>query len=146
MTGELPTWHTARARLWARAAAGWADAGAELAWLDCTTGDRWGAADQRSGEAFTARLQGLFAAVRRLEAGPGARRTGARLLVTSHRPLDSAALAGLTSARRGVAVAMGHPSLAADLSAFLGEGWQVGQVYDCDVADVCEPETANRNP
>jgi hypothetical protein len=146
MTGELPTWHTARARLWARAAAGWADDGAELAWLDFTDGDRWGAADQRGGEAFAAKLQGLFAVVRRLEAGPGERRTGARLLVTSHRPLRAEALAGLTAARRGVAVAMGHPSLATDLSAFLGDGWQVGQVYDCDVADVCEPDTGNRKP
>jgi len=146
MTGELPTWHTARARLWAQAAAGWADGGAELAWLDFTGGDRWGAADQRSGDAFTAKLQGLFAAVRRLEAGSGERRTGARLLVTSHRPLRAEAFAGLTAARRGVAVAMGHPSLASDLSAFLGDGWQVGEVYDCDVADVCEPDTGNRNP
>jgi len=138
--GEPVTWRAARSRLWTQAASGWADGGSELAWLDFTEGDRWGAADQRGGEAFTAKLQTLFASVRRLGAGPGERRTGARLLVTSHRPLPAEALAGLTAARRGFAVAMGHPSLAADLRSFLGEGWQVGQVYDCDAADL-EPES-----
>lgn len=141
LTSEPAAWRDARARLWALAAGGWADGGAELAWLDLTAGDRWGAADQRSGEAFTRKLQSLFAAVRRLGAGPGDRRAGSRLLVTSHRPLPGEALAGLQAARRGVAVAMGHPSLAGDLSSFLGEGWQIGQVYDCDVADL-EPESA----
>jgi len=140
---EPATWRAARARLWARAAAGWADGSAELAWLDFTAGDRWGAADQRSGEAFTVKLQGLFASVRRPGAGPGERRINARLLVTSHRPLPSEALAGLSAPSRGVAVAMGHPSLAADLTSFLGQGWQVGQVYDCDVADL-EPDSVGR--
>jgi hypothetical protein len=111
-----------------------------LAWLDGTTGDRWGAADQRGGEAFTTKLQNLFASVRRLGVGPLARQCSARLLVTSHRPLRAEALAGLAAPSRGVAVAMGHPSLAADLTSFLGEGWRVGQVYDCDVADL-EPES-----
>lgn len=143
LVSEPATWRAARARLWARAAAGWADGSAELGWLDFTTGDRWGAADQRSGEAFTTKLQGLFASVRRLAAGPGDRRTSVRLLVTSHRPLPVEALAELSTPSRGVAVAMGHPSLAADLTSFLGEGWQVGQVYDCDVADL-EPESAER--
>ncbi|MBK7769347.1 MAG: hypothetical protein IPI48_02110 [bacterium] len=63
-----------------------------------------------------------------------------RLLVTSHRPLALTALATLHPAPSGVAVAMGHPSLAGDLTRFLGPGWRVGQVFDCDVADL-EPES-----
>ncbi|MBK6734771.1 MAG: glycoside hydrolase family 3 protein [bacterium] len=141
LTVEAPAWRAARARLWAVAAAGWADPDLDLGWIDATTGDRWGAADARSGAAFTARLGRLFAAVRHVDGDPaGAGFRPVRLLVTSHRPLALTVLAALHPARSGVAVAMGHPSLAGDLTRFLGAGWRVGQVYDCDVADL-EPES-----
>ncbi|MBK9473783.1 MAG: glycoside hydrolase family 3 protein [bacterium] len=141
LTVEAPAWRAARARLWAVAAAGWADPDLDLGWIDATTGDRWGAADARSGAAFTARLGRLFAAVRHVDGDPaGAGFRPVRLLVTSHRPLALTALAALHPAPSGVAVAMGHPSLAGDLTRFLGAGWRVGQVYDCDVADL-EPES-----
>ena len=142
LTVEAPAWRAARARLWAVAAAGWADPDLDLGWIDATTGDRWGAADARSGAAFTDRLGHLFAAVRHVDGDPAVAgfRPG-RLLVTSHRPLALTALAALHPARSGVAVAMGHPSLAGDLTRFLGAGWRVGQVYDCDVADL-EPESS----
>lgn len=135
---EPAAWRVARARLWQAAAGGWADAGATVDWLDLTAGDRWGAADQRGDALFAARLGGLFAAVRRV-GEPDGEAIGARLLVTSHRPLPEAALRGRAAAPRGIAVAMGHPSLAGDLSEWLGKGWQVGQVYDCDVSDL-DPE------
>jgi hypothetical protein len=142
LTVEAPAWRAARARLWAVAAAGWADPTLDLGWIDATTGDRWGAADARSGAAFTERLGHLFAAVRHLDGSPaGAGFRPERLLVTSHRPLSLTALAALRPAPSGVAVGMGHPSLAGDLTRFLGAGWRVGQVFDCDVADL-EPESA----
>lgn len=128
-------WRAARSRLWRQAAAGWADPAASCDWLDLTTGDRWGAADQRGDAGFAARLGGLFASVRPVAPGE-ARAMGPRLLVTSHRPLPPHALAGCGFAAAGFAVAMGHPSLAGDLSGLLGSGWRVGQVFDCDVADL----------
>jgi hypothetical protein len=132
-------WRAARARLWQAAAGGWADAAATVNWLDFTAGDRWGAADQRGDALFAARLGSLFAAVRRV-GEPDGDAIGARLLVTSHRPLPEAVLRGRAAAAQGVAVAMGHPSLVGDLSEWLGEGWRVGQVYDCDVSDLA-PES-----
>lgn len=149
LVAEAPAWRAARERLWAAAAADWAAPGLELTWLDATAGDRWGAADQRSGEAFAARLGGRFAVIRRLGGAGGAfagEVAGQRLLVTSHRPLAAMALAGVRRAASGVAVAMGHPSLARDLAQMLGTGWRVGQVYDCDAADLAwvaggEPES-----
>lgn len=140
--GSLPSWQAARARLWRREAHGWAAADRDLAWLDATGGDRWGAADLRSGDAFAARLAGLFRTVQRLGGGdavPGAGTGCDRLLVTSHRPLEPGRLQALAPAARGVALAMGHPSLAGDLGAHLGPGWRVGQVYDCDVLDLGDP-------
>lgn len=144
ITGDLPAaepaaWRAARARLWHAAAGGWADAGATVDWLDFTAGDRWGAADQRGDAQFAARLAGLFALVRRV-GEPDGEAIGGRLLVTSHRPLPEAALRGRMAAAEGMAVAMGHPSLAGDLSDWLGKGWRVGQVFDCDVSDLA-PES-----
>lgn len=136
---EPAAWRAARYRLWQAAAGGWADGGATVDWLDLTAGDRWGAADQRGDARFAARLRGLFAAVRRV-GEPDGEAIGARLLVTSHRPLPAAALRGRAAAAQGIAVAMGHPSLAGDLSEWLGTGWRVGQVYDCDVSDLA-PES-----
>ncbi len=128
-------WREARARLWAKAADGWADAAQAVDWLDLTRGDRWGAADQRGDALFAARLETRFAAVRRLDVeGGGA--VGPRLLVTAHRPLPAGLTGRFVVGGAGVAVAMGHPSLAGDLSAWLGSGWRVGQVFDCDVADL----------
>jgi hypothetical protein len=138
---DPPAWRAARGRLWAREAAGWNAPAAELAWLDFTEGDRWGAADQRGGAAFAARLAGLFGDVTRLACDGDGRALPDRLLVTSHRPLPAGALAGLRGPARGVALAMGHPSLTADLTAWLGVGWRIGQLYDCDAADLApEPE------
>lgn len=149
LTAPAPSWSEVRSRLWQREARGWADRARPLAWLDATAGDRWGAADQRSGEAFSSALSGLFAAVRRF--GPAGGNRGAdgaadaggagcdRLLVTSHRPLAREHLAGLPLAAGGVALAMGHPSLGSDLAAVLGSGWRVGQVFDCDAADLGGP-------
>lgn len=129
-------WRDARGRLWAREAAGWNAPDAELGWLDFTEGDRWGAADQRGGADFAARLAALFARVSRLPREGDGRPAPARLLVTSHRPLPAGALAGRRVPPRGVALAMGHPSLTADLTVWLGAGWRVGQLYDCDAADL----------
>ena len=136
---DAAAWNEARARLWAPAADGWSDRLEDLVWLDATEGDRWGAADQRSDRAFSARLEGLFASVRRsapIPDGPWAPGGLRRLLVTSHRPLAPGRLAGLPAAPAGVALAMGHPSLSGDLRRFLGTGWRVGQVFDSDVADL----------
>jgi hypothetical protein len=138
---EPAPWRAARARLWAQAAAGWPAGDREVAWLDYTGDDRWGAADQRSGAAFAAKLRTLFATVRRVPVVPGGREGTARLLVTSHRPLPPGALDGLRMPPGGVALAMGHPSLAAELSGWLGGGWHVGQVFDCDVADLAPAES-----
>lgn len=138
-------WVRARARLWTAAAAGWTDSGRDLVWLDATEGDRWGAADQRGGRDFSDRLARLFASVVRVATNPSGRPDpghAARLLVTSHRPLAPDALAGLTTRADGVALAMGHPSLAGDLRHILGTGWRVGQVFDCDVADLSPPASA----
>ena len=100
--GGVRAWRTARERLWRREAVGWAAPGRDLAWLDVTGGDRWGAADQRSGEAFTARLARLFGRIRRLEAGTGDGGPPCdRLLVTSHRPLEPGRLSGPAAARGG---------------------------------------------
>ncbi len=140
LADEPTAWRAARARLWEAAAAGWADRADEVDWLDLTAGDRWGAADQRGGAVFAARLAGLFAGVRRV--GPaGSGTIGPRLLVTSHRPLPVGALRGRAAPAAGIAVAMGHPSLADDLRDWLGIGWAIGQVYDCDVADLA-PDSA----
>lgn len=131
-----PVWQEARERLWRREAAGWPAPSQVLTWLDATAGDRWGAADQRGGAAFAARLAGLFASVERPD---GAAREPApceRLLVTSHRPLAAGRLDALRPAPVGVALAMGHPSLADDLRGRLPGGWRVGQVHDCDPLDL----------
>lgn len=129
-------WQEARDRLWRREASGWAAPLLALAWLDTTAGDRWGAADQRTGTAFADRLAGLFARVERQGGTHAAGAPCERLLVTSHRPLDAGLLHGLALAPGGVALAMGHPSLAADLRARLGDSWRVGALFDCDVLDL----------
>lgn len=149
-------WREARDRLWRREAAGWAAPHLALAWLDTTAGDRWGAADQRTGSAFADRLAGLFARVERPGEADLPRKPCERLLVTSHRPLGAGLLdwlaksaAGLALAPgdlalapAGVALTMGHPSLAEDLRARLGDRWRVGALFDCDVQDLGGPEGA----
>lgn len=142
-------WQEARDRLWRREAAGWAAPHLALAWLDTTAGDRWGAADQRTGTAFADRLAGLFARVGRQGGAEVAGAPCERLLVTSHRPLGAGwpdglamASAGLALAPAGVALTMGHPSLADDLRARLGDRWRVGALFDCDVLDLGGPAGA----
>ncbi|MBM4131737.1 glycoside hydrolase family 3 protein [bacterium] len=136
LTRPAPVWQEARERLWRREATGWAAPGQALTWLDATAGDRWGAADQRGGQDFAARLAGLFARVARLDGAAPGPAACERLLVTSHRPLAAGALDALRPAPGGVALAMGHPSLAGDLRARLPDGWRIGQVYDCDGLDL----------
>jgi hypothetical protein len=135
-------WQEARDRLWRREAAGWAAPHLALAWLDTTAGDRWGAADQRAGAAFADRLAGLFARVERQGGAHAGGTPCERLLVTSHRPLGAGLLDGLAMAPGGVALAMGHPNLAADLRARLGDRWRVGALFDCDVLDLGGPAGA----
>jgi len=100
-------------------------------WLDRTAGDRWGPADDPDAGYLLPRGHGFC----RLDSGlpPGTD----LLLVTSHRPLD-AGLEGAGAwleqlAPRGVALAVGHPSLATDLAALLPVDWEVHETPEWPV-------------
>ncbi|MEN8005546.1 MAG: glycoside hydrolase family 3 N-terminal domain-containing protein [Candidatus Krumholzibacteriota bacterium] len=131
----------ARQRLWAVAGPGFADPDSELLWLDYARDDRWAVAagqDAGPGEAGTmatleAGLEGMFSAVRHGPAPDLPAVPWTRLVVSSHRPLpDLQDLQEMmpNPASRGVCLAMGHPSLQADLEAWLPKGWRVGALYD----------------
>ncbi|MBK8165740.1 MAG: glycoside hydrolase family 3 protein [bacterium] len=139
LAAPAAVWQEARDRLWRREAVAWSAPHLTLAWLDTTAGDRWGAADQRTGAAFAEKLASLFARVERRNGAASAEAPCERLLVTSHRPMGTGLLDGLTLAPGGIALAMGHPSLAVDLRARLGEAWRVGALFDCDVQDLGSP-------
>ena len=92
-------------------------------WLDRTVGDRWGPVDD-PGPGLLPSWSDRFPSA----ADPLPFDTDL-LLVTSHRPLDTAAevAAGWLAvlAPRGVALGVGHPSLARDLAALLPVDWEV---------------------
>jgi hypothetical protein len=135
----------ARLRLGQPALRGFEDPAADLLWLDFSRHDRWEAAGGQDAAAGAAgaleilhgRLEGCFRAVVTADRGEGPG-PWQRLLVTSHRPLPDATDFAVNLASRGVCLVMGHPSLAADVAARLGSGWQVGALFDIAPDDLIE--------
>lgn len=119
-----PAWDEAHRLLARRLPDRWLAGPGRLVWLDRTAGDRWGPLAGGEGPV------GLPPALAAACAGPGAAGQAAgagRLLITSHRPLERAQEASWAArtAARGIAVAVGHPALEADLEALLPPGWLV---------------------
>lgn len=121
-----------------------------LLWFDTTGGDRLGEAVDLSSaiDVWWPNTLRVDAGVHAGDsggaafAGPGPTRICARILVTAHRPLTAVhaqRLLGLAAAG-GVALAAGHPSLAADIRRLLGPDWHVDALYDC-----AEPDLAPLN-
>ena len=117
-------------------------AGGSLVWIDATAGDRWGAADD-----LESLLSARFSAVVRIvlaeaEGLPPQAAAAASLLITAHRPLPRSFLGRIWSVAdrpaSGACVVLGHPSLAAQLSADLGPGWRLAAAYDVTAADLLE--------
>lgn len=132
-----------RRRLWALAGADFADPDADLLWLDFSRDDRWGAAagqniGNRGGGVLEA-LHSMFLRIfRSISRSPDPIPSGSRtrLLVSSHRPLPEMEDLSVGLATDGVCLALGHPSLKADLEGLLGSGWKVGALYDIAPEDL----------
>ncbi len=109
---------------------------AHCLWLDLTGADRLGSAAGLEPALRTVwpRLDRLDAAAPRLAPG----RTYGALVVSTHRPLTTAAAALLEplSAALGQALVLGHPSLSGDVTRLLGPGWTVGALRDVSAADL----------
>jgi hypothetical protein len=107
-----------------------------LLWIDATRQDRWGEA-----VALEPLLVQHFRTVVRLseaEAGWSGDSFGA-LLLTSHRPWRQERSVGpwcSLLARQGLALAMGHPSLAGALGELLPQEWRLVELFDTDPADL----------
>jgi len=128
-----------RQRVWALAAADFADSAADLLWWDFTAQDRWQVAGGNLGTVREQLLPSLTTHFARVVCGAhSGLETDAveRLLVTSHRPLPDLGGRDRGLARAGICLVMGHPSMAVDLAGYLGSGWQVRAVYDLSAADL----------
>lgn len=124
LPAAAPSWDEARDRLAGRLPGDWLAGPGRPLWLDRTAGDRWG---PLAGGEDTMGLPEPWAAAWGGPGRPDQAAGAARLLVTSHRPLErvSEAAWAVRVARQGIAVGVGHPALGEDLEALLPAGWQV---------------------
>jgi len=136
----------ARRRMWALAGKDFADEEADLLWLDFSRDDRWGAAagqnEGNAGSGVLEILHSLFAGMfRSVSTSPDPLPSGqprSRLVVSSHRPLPEMKDLAVDMVADGVCLALGHPSLKADLEGLLGRGWKVGALNDIAPEDLFE--------
>jgi|GEM_PF-1318996 len=134
-----------RSRLLSRVSEDFFDHDLDLVWLDLTEEDRWqvAAGGENSLMEIEAALAGEFQSVLRGSPSVGwsrATESCSRLVVTSHRPLESGLLGTALPAdfgdRTGYCLAMGHPSLGSDLKAHLGGKWSVDSLFDVYAPDL----------
>jgi hypothetical protein len=129
----------ARRRLWTERAAFFPDRQADLLWLDYSRGDRWEIAAGPPGTDLETVPKVLARMFRAVDSSPGPEdreRPWSRLLVTSHRPLPDPFDPDLALAKKGVCLALGHPSLETDLSRRLPSGWKLASLYDIAPEDL----------
>lgn len=117
-----PSWNEVQRRLAGTLPADFAAEDASVVWWDATGGDRWGPA---AGD--TSALVGPGTGW--ITGAPTDATACTRLVAASHRPL-SALPESFNSIRKrlaesGMALGLGHPSLAGDLRRLLPSGWQV---------------------
>ncbi len=135
-----------RDRLGALAVPGFPDPAKDLVWLDFSQGDRWQAAagqnDAGTGggalDLLAKQLEGMFRTVLTPDEAALRQDPVDRLMVSSHRPLPATTSWPENLAPAGVCLALGHPSLQADLEGHLGGKWLVRALYDITPDDLSE--------